>query len=102
MRLQHAPFFPRFLIAPDDWSQCLSAAISCTEPEKVETIAACSWPGKMTISHCVQVRAMLQQQQSFVMRLDDSNAPVSSVAPGVEQSKAGELLYGLLRVRRLA
>ena len=40
----------------------------------------------------MQVRAMLQQQSTYVKRLDDSSAPANSVAPAVEQSKAGELL----------
>ena len=64
------------------------------------SVFACTKTGKMTLNHRVQVRAMLQQQQSFVKRLDDSNAPANSVAPAVEQSKAGELSYGLLRAMR--
>ena len=41
----------------------------------------------------MQVRAMLQQQTSYVKRLDDSSVPANSMAPAAEQSKAGELLH---------
>ncbi|CAL5218438.1 g119 [Coccomyxa viridis] len=44
----------------------------------------------LTAEEDAMVRAMmLQQQQTYVKRLDDSSAPASTMAPAVEHSRAG-------------